>query len=627
MSPPVPLARCPFDATTGRLIDGYGLATVRKHRFTVRLGEAENGVPDPWVQSKRFWTERPLPLGSRSSGCCSLASAAAPERSRLRRPADRCALGGGGPKRAAKSLQVYVWQLRKVLGHEVLQTHRRPVIRSSLPPGRARPARFEALARRARRRIRAGRPRAAGSAWALSRSAARGIRRRAVRRDRGRPDRGASSRGARGADRGRPRSRTPRGACRRARSARASRASAREAARQLMVALYRVRPAGGALEVYREGRRTLVEELGIEPSRQLQELEQAILRQDPDARATSRRRGGHSARPGGAGAAGRRAARSAGGAQGRHRSRRRPRRLHRPDVADPEDVRAALQPVHAAAKSEIERHGGTVERLIGDALMSVFGAPVAHEDDPERAVRAALAIRQWLREEAHDLQVRIAVNTGVALVSVDARPREGEAIAAGDVVNTAQRILAGTSVDGILVGEQTYRATREAIEYRAVAPVEAKGKTEPIPVWEALEARSPARRRSCRRAPTAPLVGRQRELDLLVSALARVREERSPQLVTLVGVPGIGKSRLVSELSRIVDRAASRSRGARAAAFPTARASASGRSGRRSRRRPGSWSPTVRRRPRRSCEGSRRASSPRPARRDGSRSSSATRRR
>ena len=95
------------------------------------------------------------------------------------------------------------------------------------------------------------------------------------------------------------------------------------------------------------------------------------------------------------------------------------------------------------------------------------------------------------REEADDLQVRIAVNTGVALVSLDSRPREREAIAAGDVVNTAQRLQVGASVDGILVGEQTYRATRDAIEYRAVAPVEARGESEPIPAWEAVEAHSP----------------------------------------------------------------------------------------------------------------------------------------
>src|ERR687887_1112672 len=103
---------------------------------------------------------------------------------------------------------------------------------------------------------------------------------------------------------------------------------------------------------------------------------------------------------------------------------------------DPEDVRGLLGPYHAHVREELERRGGTVEKFIGDAVMAVFGAPAAHEDDPERAVRAALAIRDWSAEQA-DLQVRVAVNTGEALVNVGARPAEGEAMVAGDVVHTA----------------------------------------------------------------------------------------------------------------------------------------------------------------------------------------------
>src|SRR5207248_7459034 len=108
-----------------------------------------------------------------------------------------------------------------------------------------------------------------------------------------------------------------------------------------------------------------------------------------------------------------------------------------------------------------ERHGGTVEKFIGDAVMAVFGAPVAHEDDPERAVRAALEIRDWVREET-EIQVRIGVNTGEALVLLGARPAQGEGMAAGDVVNTAARLQAAAPVNGVLVGELTYRATAEA---------------------------------------------------------------------------------------------------------------------------------------------------------------------
>jgi class 3 adenylate cyclase len=162
----------------------------------------------------------------------------------------------------------------------------------------------------------------------------------------------------------------------------------------------------------------------------------------------------------------------------------------RAERLDPEDVRALLSPYHERLRLELERFGGTVEKFIGDAVMALFGAPVAHEDDPERAVRAALAIRDWITEDNDDLGVRVGVNTGEALVAIDARAVEGEAMAAGDVVNTAARIQAGARVDAILVGEQTYRATAEVIDYREAEPVVATGKSEPIAAWEALHARA-----------------------------------------------------------------------------------------------------------------------------------------
>jgi class 3 adenylate cyclase len=224
----------------------------------------------------------------------------------------------------------------------------------------------------------------------------------------------------------------------------------------------------------------------------------------------------------------------------------------RAERLDPEDVRALLDPYHAHLRSELERFGGTVEKFIGDAVMALFGAPLAHEDDPERAVRAAFAIRDWAGEQGEDLQVRIAVNTGEALVALGARPSEGESMVAGDVVNTAARLQAAAPLNGVLVGEQTYRATVEVIDYQQAESVVGKGKSEPIPAWEALQARSRFGVDVSLRA-AAPLVGRGRELELLVSTLARVCEERSPQLVTLVGVPGIGKSRLIHELSGIVN--------------------------------------------------------------------------
>src|SRR5205809_918400 len=157
------------------------------------------------------------------------------------------------------------------------------------------------------------------------------------------------------------------------------------------------------------------------------------------------------------------------------------------------------------------RRGGTVEKFIGDAVMALFGAPVAREDDPERAVRAALAIRDWIAEEGR-LEVRIAVNTGEALVDLDAKPEAGQGMAAGDVVNTTARMQSAAPVNGILAGETTQRATAETIDYRDHEPVEAKGKQAPIPVWEVVQARA---RFGVDLAPQeqTPLVGRAREVE------------------------------------------------------------------------------------------------------------------
>jgi class 3 adenylate cyclase/tetratricopeptide (TPR) repeat protein len=223
----------------------------------------------------------------------------------------------------------------------------------------------------------------------------------------------------------------------------------------------------------------------------------------------------------------------------------------RAESLDPEDVEAILRPYHERLRAELERFGGTVEKFIGDAVMALFGAPVSREDDAERAVRAALAIRDWAREE-EGLQVRIGLSTGEALVSLAARPDVGETMAAGDVVNTAARLQAAAPVNGILVGEGTFRATRDAVDYREAEAVEAKGKAEPVPVWEAVQARS-AFGVDVEQPAAAPLVGRVRELESLADALERARRERSPQLVTLVGVPGIGKTRLVRELFAAVE--------------------------------------------------------------------------
>ncbi len=222
----------------------------------------------------------------------------------------------------------------------------------------------------------------------------------------------------------------------------------------------------------------------------------------------------------------------------------------RAEALDPEDVRAILAPFYTRLRSELERFGGTVEKFIGDAAMAVFGAPVAHEDDPERAVRAALAIRDWALED-ETIQVRIAVHTGEALVSLGARPLEGEGMVAGDVVNTAARLQSAAPVNGILVGEQTFRATERAIEYRDAEPVTAKGKAEPIAVWEVVQTRSRLGV-DVARAHRTPLVGRGHELVVLRDVVERVLHEQTAQLLTLVGTPGIGKSRLVFETMQVI---------------------------------------------------------------------------
>jgi class 3 adenylate cyclase/tetratricopeptide (TPR) repeat protein len=223
----------------------------------------------------------------------------------------------------------------------------------------------------------------------------------------------------------------------------------------------------------------------------------------------------------------------------------------RAERMDPEDVRALLSGYHERVRAELERHGGTVEKFIGDAVMALFGAPTAHEDDPERAVRAALAVREWANER-EDLQVRIGITTGEVLVSLGASRERGEGMASGDVVNTAARLQSAAAVNGILVDETTHRATERAIEYADSPPVRAKGKEEPIGVWQPVQARSRFGV-DVRQIGRSPLVGRRRELAALQGTLERVIAEREPQLVTLVGVPGIGKSRLVYELYRYVD--------------------------------------------------------------------------
>jgi class 3 adenylate cyclase/tetratricopeptide (TPR) repeat protein len=226
----------------------------------------------------------------------------------------------------------------------------------------------------------------------------------------------------------------------------------------------------------------------------------------------------------------------------------------RSDRADPEDVGAWLRPYHVRQRAEIERLGGTLDKFIGDGVMAVFGAPVAHEDDPERAVRCALgmlaAIEELNQEASLDLAVRIGITTGEALVRQGAA-RQTEGVV-GDVVNTASRLQGVAPVGGVVVGEVTFRATRRLFDYQELDPVRVKGKADPVPVWRLLGARSRTGLEAARRAGT-PFVGRQAELALLRELFERTVAERTVRLVTVVGEPGVGKSRFISELAAHVD--------------------------------------------------------------------------
>jgi class 3 adenylate cyclase len=228
----------------------------------------------------------------------------------------------------------------------------------------------------------------------------------------------------------------------------------------------------------------------------------------------------------------------------------------RAESLDPEDVRALLMPYHDLARREIESFGGVVEKFIGDAIMGVFGAPVAYGDDAERAVRAAFIVRDSVcAMPGGGLQIRIAVNTGEAVVSLNARPARGESMVAGDVVNTASRLQTQAPVNGIVVGEATYLATRDVIGYDEADAIVAKGKAAPVKAWLATHALTPAGERPTR---DRRLVGRKPELRLLDAIWDRVLVERLPHLVSIFGPAGVGKSTVVSRFAE-----SARERGAR----------------------------------------------------------------
>ena len=224
--------------------------------------------------------------------------------------------------------------------------------------------------------------------------------------------------------------------------------------------------------------------------------------------------------------------------------------------SDPEDVRARLRPYHTRLRQVVERYGGTVEKFAGDAIMAAFGAPVAHEDDAERSVRAALGILEALEalneaEPNLDLKVRVGINTGEAVVAVGAQAERGESLVTGDVVNTAARIEAVAPVNGVAVSESTYRATSHVFDYAPLEPVAVKGKEKPLDLWRANAVR--IRFGTDFHEHATPFVGRELEKPLLVGICERAIQRRAVQLVTIVGEPGVGKSRMVAELAAYLD--------------------------------------------------------------------------
>jgi class 3 adenylate cyclase/tetratricopeptide (TPR) repeat protein len=194
---------------------------------------------------------------------------------------------------------------------------------------------------------------------------------------------------------------------------------------------------------------------------------------------------------------------------------------------------------------EVERFGGTVDKYIGDNVMAIFGAPVAHEDDAERAVRAALAMHQAISELDPELQLRVGINTGDVLAGSVA---EGGYTVIGDTVNVAARLQAAAEIGSITVGDRTRRATGAAVEYRELEPLELKGKAEPVPAWEAVGLVTATPRRHKGEPAQAPFVGRLHELELLDSLYGRVVREGRAHLVTVIGQAGVGKSRLLREV-------------------------------------------------------------------------------
>ena len=225
------------------------------------------------------------------------------------------------------------------------------------------------------------------------------------------------------------------------------------------------------------------------------------------------------------------------------------------ESADPEDLNLMLDRYAAMARTLIEGHGGVVQKFIGDAVVGVFGVPSAHEDDPERAVRAGLRIVEAAEDTVGvggaPLRVRVGINTGEALVRLGVSPGSGEGFLTGDAINTASRLQGVAPEMGVVVGLATYEATAPVFDYTELEPAVVKGKAEPVRVFHARA--TVARFGTDLTRSSSPFIGREIDLALLKGIFEKAVASESVQLVTVVGEPGLGKSRVVNELGDYVD--------------------------------------------------------------------------
>lgn len=229
------------------------------------------------------------------------------------------------------------------------------------------------------------------------------------------------------------------------------------------------------------------------------------------------------------------------------------------ELLDPESLRNVMSRYFDLARTVVQRHGGTVEKFIGDAVMAVFGVPSAHEDDALRAVRAATEMRENLAELNDELErssgVRLETRTGVNSGEVVAGDTSsGQSFVSGDTVNVAARLEQAAQPGEILIGSGTLSLVRDAVRVEATEPLPLKGKAEPVPAFRLLDvlAGAPALARRL----DSPMVGRDDELRRVVDAFDLVERGRSCELLTIVGEAGVGKTRLTIEvLSRLADRA------------------------------------------------------------------------